>query len=91
MVQPGRPVVCVGDSLTNFGYPQRLQEMISLPVVDLSCSGITTGQALSILPSLIKANPQVVVIELGGHDFLRGYSRAATERTCRRSSIPAGR
>ncbi len=78
VAQSARPVVCIGDSLTKFGYPQCLQEMISLPVVDLSCSGITTGQAISILPSLVKANPQVVVIELGGHDFLKGYSRAAT-------------
>jgi acyl-CoA thioesterase-1 len=45
-VQPTRPVVCIGDSLTAFGYPQRLQEMISLPVVDLSCNGITTGDAI---------------------------------------------
>lgn len=79
VVQPARPVVCIGDSLTAFGYPRCLQEMISLRVVDLSCSGITSGQAISILPSLIKANPQVVVIELGGHDFLKGYSRAATK------------
>ena len=78
VVQPARPVVCIGDSLTAFGYPRRLQEMISLPVVDLSCNGITTGDAIRRLPSLIKANPQVVVIELGGHDFLKGYSRAAT-------------
>jgi lysophospholipase L1-like esterase len=53
--------------------------MISLPVVDLSCNGITTGEALRSLPALVKANPQVVVIELGGHDFLKGYSRAATK------------
>jgi lysophospholipase L1-like esterase len=79
VVQSERPVVCIGDSLTAFGYPQRLREMISLPVVDLSCNGITTGDAIRRLPSLIKANPQVVVIELGGHDFLKGYSRAATK------------
>jgi lysophospholipase L1-like esterase len=77
-VQPTRPVVCIGDSLTAFGYPQRLQEMISLPVVDLSCNGITTGDAIRTLPPLVKVNPQVVVIELGGHDYLRGRSRAAT-------------
>ena len=79
VVQPARPVVCIGDSLTAFGYPQSLREMISLPVVDLSCNGITTGDAIRRLPSLIEANPQVVVIELGGHDFLKGYSRAATK------------
>ncbi len=76
VVQPTRPVVCIGDSLTAFGYPQRLQELTLLPVVDLSCNGISTGEAIRSLPSLIKANPQAVVIELGGHDFVRGYSRA---------------
>jgi hypothetical protein len=78
VVQPARPVVCIGDSLTACGYPRRLREMISLPVVDLSCNGITTGEALRSLPALTKANPQVVVVELGGHDFLKGYSRAET-------------
>jgi lysophospholipase L1-like esterase len=84
LVQPTRPVVCIGDSLTAFGYPQRLQALISLPVVDLSCNGITTGEAIRSLPSLIKANPQVVVIELGGHDFVRGYGRAATKQNLER-------
>ena len=77
-IQPARPVVCIGDSLTACGYPACLQEMVSIPVVDLSCNGITTDDALRRLPSLVKANPQVVVIELGGHDFLKEHSRAAT-------------
>jgi acyl-CoA thioesterase I len=84
VVQPARPVVCIGDSLTAFGYPRLLQEMISLPVVDLSSNGITTTQALSSLPALIKANPQVVVIELGGHDFLTGHSRVATRENLKK-------
>ena len=33
----------------------------------------------SFLPEITRLNPQVVVIELGGHDFLKGYSRAATK------------
>ena len=79
VLQPTRPVACIGDSLTAFGYPKCLKEMLSIPVADLSFDGITTADAVRRLPSLIKANPQVVVIELGGHDFLRGYSRAATK------------
>lgn len=77
-IQPAQPVVCIGDSLTAFGYPKVLREMISIPVVDLSQDGITTDDALRRLPEMIEASPQVVVIELGGHDFLRGKSRAAT-------------
>jgi lysophospholipase L1-like esterase len=77
-IQPLLPVACIGDSLTKFGYPACLQELVSLPVVDLSCSGITSEQALTIIPALLRANPQVVVIELGGHDYLKGRSRSAT-------------
>jgi lysophospholipase L1-like esterase len=28
----------------------------------------------------LKVNPQAVVIELGGHDFLKGYERAVTKQ-----------
>jgi lysophospholipase L1-like esterase len=77
-VLPGRPISCLGDSLTGFGYPKRLREMISIPVVDEGCNGISAGEAISRLPALLKANPQAVVVELGGHDFLRGRTRAAT-------------
>ncbi len=53
---------------------------MSLPVRDLSYPGITSGQALSILPRLVAANPQMVVIELGGHDYLKGLGRTATRQ-----------
>ena len=79
-IQPSRPVVCIGDSLTSFGYPKCLREKVSLPVRDLSYPGITSGEALLILPRLVEAKPQVVVIELGGHDYLQGNGRAATRR-----------
>jgi len=75
-----RPVVCLGDSLTSVsppkqGYPARLQDLLAAPVVNLGRPGITTGEALRQLPALVAARPQVVVIELGGHDYLRGLSR----------------
>jgi acyl-CoA thioesterase I len=78
-LRPARPVVCIGDSLTAFGYPRCLERMLSIPVVDLSRDGMSAKEALVRLPSLIAANPQAVVIELGGHDFMRGYGRAATK------------
>lgn len=78
-----RPVVCLGDSLTSNppdpAYPDFLAERITLPVVNLGHPGISTAQALSRLPALVAANPQVVVIELGGHDFLQSKSRAETK------------
>ncbi|QDU79293.1 Arylesterase precursor [Polystyrenella longa] len=74
-----RPVVCVGDSLTAFGYPEELGKLLSIPVINQGMDGITSGDALKDLPKLIDENPQIVVIELGGHDFLKGKTRAATK------------
>jgi lysophospholipase L1-like esterase len=81
---PGRPVVCYGDSMTNLGkpggYPHNLQRLISLPVHNLGIGGISAKETVeNFLPELTRLDPQVVVIELGGHDFLKGYSRAATK------------
>jgi lysophospholipase L1-like esterase len=78
-----RPVVCLGDSMTSLGifggYPQDLQKLISLPVVNLGIGGIAASEEIDHLPEMTRHNPQVVVIELGGHDFLRGSSRASTK------------
>lgn len=78
-LQGERPVVCVGDSLTSFGYPDELAKLLTIPVINQGTDGITTSDALKALPELIAANPQIVVIELGGHDFLKGKTRAATK------------
>jgi acyl-CoA thioesterase-1 len=81
-LHPTRPVVCLGDSLTSMGRPQggyaeHLAAMLSVPVVNLGESGINTTHALSVLPRLVAADPQVVVIELGEHDFLQECQRLA--------------
>jgi lysophospholipase L1-like esterase len=83
-LQPGRPVVCFGDSMTNLGkssgYPRNLQRLISVPVYNLGIGGISAKETVAnYLPELTRLNPQVVVVELGGHDFLKGFSRAATK------------
>ncbi len=77
---PDRPVACLGDSLTSFGaqggYPEYLAKRIRLPVLNCGEPGITAGQAIRrSLPKALAADPQVVVVELGGHEFLRGNSR----------------
>jgi lysophospholipase L1-like esterase len=86
----GRPIVCIGDSLTSYpphgGYPKFLGRMVAVPVVNLGEPGVTSAEALKQLPKLKAARPQAVVIELGGHDFLKdpswlkSGSRAATKR-----------
>lgn len=84
-MDPVGSVVCLGDSLTSGvlpdrGYPEELKKLIRLPVVNLGQSGITTKGGLDRLPQLAEAKPQVVVIELGGHDYLKGKSRSATKK-----------
>jgi lysophospholipase L1-like esterase len=89
-----RPVVCLGDSLTSYpprgDFPAVLARLVTVPVVNLGRPGITSHEALALLPEVVKAKPQVVVIELGGHDFLKDpsylktESRAATKRNLER-------
>jgi lysophospholipase L1-like esterase len=86
---PARPVVCLGDSLTagmppDGSYTRVLQKLLTVPVVNLGQDGITSADALAKLPALVEANPQVVVVELGGHDFLKGHNRAATQANLER-------
>jgi lysophospholipase L1-like esterase len=80
-LDPARPVVCLGDSLTAFmpgaGYPACLDRMIGPPVLNLGRPGTTAAHTLEILPAVRDLRPQVVVVELGGNDFLRGRDRKA--------------
>jgi lysophospholipase L1-like esterase len=83
-LKAARPIVCLGDSLSAWptareGYPQVLGELVSVPVVNLARPGITSRAALEILPLLEQANPQIVVVELGGNDFVEGDERAAVK------------
>jgi acyl-CoA thioesterase I len=89
VLKADRPIVCFGDSMTSCAsmgaYPRDLQKLVSLPVVDMGIGGISARQgAEDHLPEVLRHNPQAVVIELGGHDYLRsyerpGYSRASTK------------
>jgi len=84
VLKPDRPVVCFGDSMTSLGmfggYPDDLRKLISVPVVNAGLGGVSAKRTVQYyLPDILGHNPQVVVIELGGHDFLLGYSRAATK------------
>lgn len=74
-------MVCIGDSLTSFlgpnaGYPQELQQLVSVPVLNWGQPGSMTKDVLARLPKLSEIKPLAVVIELGGNDFLSGRSRA---------------
>lgn len=53
---------------------QRLAAKYPHQVINASVSGETTGGGLARLPALLKQHqPQLVIVELGGNDGLRGY------------------
>jgi lysophospholipase L1-like esterase len=78
-VLDGRPIVCTGDSLTSMGYPRVLEKRFRVPVVDHAVGGITSAEGLRRFPQTLALGPQAVLIELGGHDSLKGKSRAETK------------
>ncbi len=60
------------------------QENIPASIINASISGETTSGGKTRLPTLLKKyNPDVVVIELGGNDGLRGLPLASTKANLR--------
>jgi lysophospholipase L1-like esterase len=87
----GATIIAFGDSLTSgFGaaegedYPARLAELIGQPVVNAGRSGDTTESALErIEPAVLARDPRIVIVGLGGNDFLRSEPIATTESNLR--------
>lgn len=82
----GGTILVLGDSISagygleaREGWVSLLEERLaarpeSYEVVNASVSGETTGGGLARLPdALARHRPEVVVLELGGNDGLRGY------------------
>jgi acyl-CoA thioesterase I len=79
-----RVMVCFGDSITaGFGlpdgksFPDALQRQLDAQgyhykVINQGTSGATTKDAVASLPSILRLHPDVVVVEFGGNDGLRG-------------------
>ncbi|MCI0527635.1 MAG: arylesterase [Nitrospira sp.] len=82
--QEGRIIVAFGDSLTaglgvtpQESYPAQLEARLntagySYRVVNAGVSGDTTAGGIRRLDWIIKTNPEVVILELGANDGLRG-------------------
>ena len=79
-------LLCLGDSLT-FGYgapagtayPPVLEQLTGHVVQNAGINGDTAEGALARLPALLQANtPGLVLVSIGGNDFLR---RMPSERT----------
>jgi len=84
----GETIVCFGDSLTEGvgagtgeDYPSVLSKEIGIPVVNAGQRGDTTDQALARLSdAVLSKNPRLVIVFLGGNDFLRQRPRAESRR-----------
>nr|WP_243656598.1 arylesterase [Paucimonas lemoignei] len=97
-----KTVLVLGDSLSaeyglarGKGWVNLLQERlraekIDARIINASISGDTTSGGAARLPALLKTHrPDILIIELGANDALRGLPVAATEANLR-SMIKAG-
>lgn len=83
----GTTIIAFGDSLTaGYGagagedYPARLSTLAGTTVVNAGVSGDTTESALARLEADVLAhNPRIVIVGLGGNDFLRHVDIKTTE------------
>ncbi|HEY0822156.1 MAG TPA: GDSL-type esterase/lipase family protein [Ramlibacter sp.] len=87
----GSPVLALGDSLTygtgaspEASYPAVLARLTGWNVVNAGIPGDTAGGALARLPDLLRQHqPQLVIVSIGGNDFLRRVSPAQTRANVR--------
>ena len=74
----GSTVLALGDSLTmGYGvskaqsYPAQLAQITAWQVINGGVTGDTSAQALARLPALMRQSPKLVLVSIGGNDFLR--------------------
>jgi acyl-CoA thioesterase I len=85
-------LVCYGDSITaGYGlaegqsFPDALDKLLHAGgyrynVVNKGTSGATTKDAVARLQSVLQLHPEVVIVEFGGNDGLRGLPLDQTRR-----------
>lgn len=87
----GTTLIAFGDSLTaGYGagegedYPSRLSALLHRDVLNAGVSGDTTEMALARIESDVLArDPKLVIVGLGGNDFLQSVPLATTEANLR--------
>lgn len=86
-LSPVDKIVCFGDSLTSGtgagkgeDYPSQLSRLLGLRVINAGVPGDTTSSARERLESdVVARNPDLVIILLGGNDFLRRFPLQDTQ------------
>jgi lysophospholipase L1-like esterase len=87
----GTNIIAFGDSLTaGYGagagedYPSGLTKLIGRDVINAGVSGDTTDSALARIDAdVLQRSPRIVIVGLGGNDFLRGAPITSTEANLR--------
>ncbi len=87
----GATVLALGDSITHGtgagpddAYPAQLAALTGWQVVNGGVPGDTAALALARLPALLEAHrPALVIVSIGGNDFLRRLDEAQTEAQLR--------
>ena len=82
----GESISCFGDTLTEGvgasageDYPSVLSRQLGSPVINAGVRGDTTAPALERLADeVLNKNPRLVILLLGGNDFLRQRPRRET-------------
>lgn len=81
----GATLVAFGDSLiygtgasTGNDFVSLLSRAVGRPIENLGVPGDTTAQALLRLDAVLEKNPRIVIVLLGGNDYLRGVPAEQT-------------
>lgn len=87
---PGKTIVVLGDSIASGvgsgpgeAYPDLLAARLGTEVVNAGVSGNTTADGLARIDEVLAEDPWLVIVELGGNDFLRRVPPEQTEQTLR--------